>query len=70
MLDKQKFTNKIYDSYIYRDRKSIIEDGDAFLIIALIEIRESVDRYIEQRIKSDKVIEGLLKLIDNLKSKN
>lgn len=59
MLDKKKFTNQIYD------RKSIIEDGDAFLIIALIEIRETIDGYIEHRIESDKVIVGVLKDIQN-----
>lgn len=30
-------------------------------IVALIEIRESIDKYVEQRITSDKVLEGLLK---------
>jgi len=59
MLDKKKFTDKLYH------RKSIIEDSDAFFVIALIEIREAVDRYIEQRIESDKVFEGILKDIYN-----
>lgn len=54
MLDKKKFIDGI-------QRASLVGAGEAFAIIALIEIRESVDRYIEQRIKSDKVLEGILK---------
>lgn len=57
MLDKNKFAKGI-------DEYSIISTDAAFTIIALIEIREAVDRYIEQRIKSDKVVEGLLKDIN------
>lgn len=60
MLDKQKFIKVLGESQIIASVES-----DAFFVIALIEIRESVDRYIEQRIKSDKVLEGVLKDIYN-----
>jgi len=58
MLDKEKFAKEI-------DEYSIIKTGEVFLVIALIEIRETLDHYIEQRIKSDKVIEGVLEDIQN-----
>ena len=54
MLDKNKYTNEIH-------QRTVTETNDFYIVIALIEIREAVDRYIEQRIKSDKVIEGILK---------
>lgn len=54
MLEKERFIKEI-------QRETFIEAGDVFLIIALIEIREAIDRYIEQRIESNKVLEGVFK---------
>ena len=59
MFDKKNLFKRFENKWAY------IEIGDAFIIIALIEIRETFDRYIEQRIKSDKVFEGILKDIYN-----
>lgn len=58
MLDKNKFAKEI-------DEYSVISTESVFIIIALIEIRETLDRYIEQRIENDKVIEGILQDIQN-----
>jgi len=56
MLDKKQFTKMLGESQIIAT-----VENDVLLVIALIEIRESVDRCIEQRIKSDKVLENVLK---------
>jgi len=64
MLNKQKLLEENEQKKL-----DIYPEAVSFLIIGLIEIRETIeeaiDCYIERRIKSDKVIMGLIRDLEN-----